>query len=174
MLVDTTDDKKKIYAYNQPLSTNNKLKSLVFADEEGNENVYYGNQPFSQRFSSYKTNYTNGVYVIYSTSFTTVTAVAQEPDAHVKVTHPEGDVADPNTTGYQVHLPASNKNGRPIIITVTAENGAQKGGNNWVGGLVGSHQMVVIRQSKAEVAVSGLENVDWFVGFMLFPAQIED
>ena len=106
---------ERIFAYNQPLSTNNKLKSLALSG------VYYGDQLFSQSFSSYETNYTNGIYVLYSTASTTVTAIAQDPDAGVNINKED---ADPATLGHQINLLAEDTT--EIVITVTAENAAVK------------------------------------------------
>ena len=111
---------KKIFAYNQPLSANNKLKRLALSDNDGDDNVYYGDLPFSLHFSNNETNYTNGVYVLYPTTSATVDAIAQDPDAGVEIQPKD---ADANTDGHQVNL-ADGDN--PIIITVTAENAAVK------------------------------------------------
>ncbi len=120
--VASTNVYKKIFAYNQPLSANNNLKSLALIDATGDDNVYYLDQPFSQHFSSNETNYTNGVYVLYPTAVTTVTAAAQDPDAGVVVTKPaDANLAAP---GHQVHLLAESTT--EIVITVTAENAAVK------------------------------------------------
>ena len=120
--VTSTNVYKKIFAYNQPLSANNNLKSLALSDATGDDNVYYLDQPFSQHFSSNETNYTNGVYVLYPTEVTTVTAAAQDPDAGVVVTKPaDANLAAP---GHQVHLLAESTT--EIVITVTAENAAVK------------------------------------------------
>ena len=136
------DDDKKIYAYNQPLSTNNKLKSL---DLSG---VYYHDQDFSQHFSSNETNYTNGVYVIYAAGFTTVAAVAQEADARVEVTKPVGGDADPNAAGYQVALPLGENT--DIEITVTAENGAQK-----------KYSVTILQENGGRTPIRDIYNADF-------------
>ncbi len=108
-------DKKKIFAYNQPLSANNNLKSLALS------NVYEGAQLLEEVFESSKTAYF--AYVLYSTEVTTVTAAAQDPDAGVVVTKPaDANLAAP---GHQVHLPKESTT--EIVITVTAENAAVKG-----------------------------------------------
>lgn len=91
----------RFYAYNQPLSANNNLKSLALSG------VYYGDQRFSQRFSSNETNYPIGetndeIYVIYTNAFTTVTAVAQEPNARVEVTLPSGDAPPAMKSFYRL------------------------------------------------------------------------
>ena len=139
-VVDADDD--KVYAYNQPLSTNNKLKSL---DLSG---VYYHDQDFSQHFSSNETNYTNGVYVIYAASFTTVAAVAQEPDARVEVTKPVGGDADSNAAGYQVALPLGENT--DIEITVTAENGAQK-----------KYSVTILQENGGRTPIRDIYNADF-------------
>ena len=134
--------KKRIFAYNQPLSTNNKLKSL---DLSG---VYYHDQDFSQHFSSNETNYTNGVYVIYAAGFTTVAAVAQETDARVEVTKPVGGDADPNAAGYQVALPLGENT--DIEITVTAENGAQK-----------KYSVTILQENGGRTPIRDIYNADF-------------
>ena len=112
----STNVYQKIFAYNQLLSANNNLKNLALS------NVYEGAQLLEEVFESSRTSYTNGVYVLYPTEVTTVTAAAQDPDAGVVVTKPaDANLAAP---GHQVHLPAESAT--EIVITVTAENAAVK------------------------------------------------
>ena len=104
----------KIYAYNQPLSGNARLKTLTLSGD-----VYYGAQPF--QLSNSTTHYK--VWVDSATTETTLIVGAQNPDAiGVDIVEPEED-ANSSLDGYQVELNAGNN---PIRITVTAENGDSK------------------------------------------------
>ena len=106
-VADSEDD--KIYAYNQPLSGNAWLKTLMLGGD-----VYYGTEDF--KLSNPTTHY--DAWVDSSTATTTITAEAQDPNAVSVKIAPED--ADSNTTGHQIALSAGNN---PIRITVTAENG---------------------------------------------------
>ena len=111
-VVDTADEKKKIFAYNQPLSGNAWLKTLTPSGD-----IYYGAQPF--KLSNPTTHY--DVWVDHSTSTTTIIAGAQDPNAvSVKIAPKD---ADSNANGHQIALGAGNN---PIRITVTAKNGDSK------------------------------------------------
>ena len=103
---------KKIFAYNQPLSANNKLKRLELS------NVYSESTSMllEEVFSSVTNNYS--AYVVYTNLSTTVTAIAQDPDAGVSIQPKDADLATP---GHQVNLSVGNN---PIAVTVTAENAA--------------------------------------------------
>ena len=106
---------KKIFAYNQPLSANNKLKRLEL------NNVYSESTSMliEEVFSSVTNNYS--AYVVYTDLSTTVTAIAQDPDAGVSIQPKDADLATP---GHQINLPAEATT--EIVITVTAENAAVK------------------------------------------------
>ena len=103
---------KKIFAYNQPLSANNKLKRLELS------NVYSESTSMliEEVFSSVTNNYS--AYVVYTDLSTTVTAIAQDPDAGVSIQPKDADLATP---GHQVNLADGDNT---IIITVAAENAA--------------------------------------------------
>ncbi len=101
---------KKIFAYNQPLSANNKLKRLELS------NVYSESTSMriAEVFSSVTNNYS--AYVVYTNFSTTVTAIAQDPDAGVAIQPKD---ADANTDGHQINLAEGDNT---IKITVHAEN----------------------------------------------------
>ena len=103
---------KKIFAYNQPLSANNKLKRLELS------NVYSESTSMriAEVFSGVTNNYS--AYVVYTNFSTTVTAIAQDPDAGVAIQPKD---ADANTDGHQINLAEGDNT---ITITVTAENAA--------------------------------------------------
>ena len=104
---------KKIFAYNQPLSGNAWLKTLTLSG------VYNGAQPF--HFSNPGLEYPSAYVLDRMEASTTVTAIAQDPNAIVRI-NPQ----DTNGTlpGHQVSLrETSSTVENKVTITVTSESG---------------------------------------------------